>query len=118
MAVDEHPGQNLRYKPTGGIWYQGGNLHFTSVNTAYTQTTITVPFTPDGKWPHNKDKWHFFGLTYNNGILKAYVNGVLRGTAYQAPLPAINSTYGFTLGRKDIRNLGGVAPANICICMA
>lgn len=106
VSTGVHPGQDLRYKPTGGIWYQGGNLHFSSVNTAYTQTTITVPFTPDGKWPHNKDKWHFFALTYNNGILKAYVNGVLKGTAYQATLPAIPSTYGFTLGRKDIRNLG------------
>lgn len=107
VALDEHPGHNLRYKPTGGIWYQGGNMHFTAVNTWYNQVTVSVPFTPDAMWPHNKDKWHFFAMTYNNGIVKAYVNGVLRGTSFAGfPFPAITNTYGMTLGRKDIRNLG------------
>ena len=106
-AIDGHPGQNLRYKPTGGIWYQSGNMHFTAVNTNYTQVTVTVPFTPDGKWPHNKDKWHFFAMTYNYGIVKAYINGTLRGISLLGfPFAAITNTYGFTLGRKDIRNLG------------
>jgi len=114
-ASGANPGRDLRYKPTAGIWYQSGNMYFTITNTQYNPLTVTVPFTPDGKWPHNKDKWHFFALTYNNGILKAYVNGVLRGTGWQGPFSAITNTYGFTLGRKDIRVL--VEPANICICL-
>lgn len=102
-----HPGQNLRYKPTAGIWYSGGNMNFSSVNTSYVQSTVSVPFTPTGQWPHNRDQWVFFGLTYANGSLKAYINGTVVGSSNAAsPLPAIRSEYGFSLGRKDIRTLG------------
>ncbi|MDZ4182713.1 MAG: LamG-like jellyroll fold domain-containing protein [Candidatus Cloacimonadaceae bacterium] len=102
-----HPGQNLRYKPTAGIWFSGGNMHFSSVNTAYQQATVSVPFVPAGRWPHNEDQWIFFGMSYSNGVLKAYINGALVGTATTAlPLPAIQNNYGYSVGRKDIRNLG------------
>ncbi len=107
VAGSGNPGQNLRYKPTGGIYFSGGNMHFTATTLGYHDVTVSVPFTPDGKWPHNKDQWHFFGLTFNNGTVKAYINGVLRGTASAPGLQrALTNTYGFTLGRKDIRVLG------------
>ncbi|MDP2173360.1 MAG: LamG-like jellyroll fold domain-containing protein [Candidatus Cloacimonadaceae bacterium] len=107
VASGINPGQNLCYKPTGGIWYSGGNIHFSAVNTAYQQATVSVPFTPLGRWPHNRDQWIFFGLTFADGVLKAYINGLPVGTATTSlPLPAIPSTHGFSIGRKDIRNLG------------
>ena len=105
-----HPGQNLRLKPTAGIWYQSGTMYFTAVNTMYNQVTVSVPFTPAGKWPHNKDQWIFLGMTYNRGILKAFVNGALVGTSYSGwPFSAITNTYGYSIGRKDIRNSSGLA---------
>lgn len=101
-----HPGQNLRYKPSAGIWFSGGQMHFSSVNTSYVQSTVSVPFVPRGRWPHNRDQWIFFGLTYANGRLKAYINGLPVGTSDTAsPLPAIPTTNGFTIGRKDIKVL-------------
>lgn len=105
-----HPGQNLRLKPTAGIWYQSGIMHFTAVNTMFNQITVSVPFTPQGKWPHNKDQWIFLGMTYNRGILKAFVNGALVGTNFSGwPFSAITNTYGYSIGRKDIRNATGLA---------
>lgn len=102
-----NPGQNLRYKPTGAIWYSGGNMRFSATTTDYQYLEVAVPFTPDGNWPHNKDKWHFFALTYDRGVLKAYINGTLRGTTTATgTVNAITNTYGFSLGRKDIRTLG------------
>ncbi len=101
------PGHNLRYKPTGGIYFTGGNMVFTATTSGHHVVTVTAPFTPDGKWPHNRDPWHFFALTYNMGTVRGYINGVLVGTAY-APgvMEALPSIYGFSLGRKDIRVLG------------
>ncbi len=101
------PGQNLRYKPTGAIYYTGGNMIFTVTAEGYQVLSVSVPFVPDGKWPHNRDPWHFFALSYNMGTLKGYINGVLVGTAYASGVKAaLPSDYGFTLGRKDIRVLG------------
>ncbi len=94
-------------------------MHFSAVNTAYTQVTVSVTFIPDGSWPHNKDKWHFFAMSYNNGIVKAYVNGILRGTSFGGvPFPAITNTYGMTLAERTFAIWGLAAPVNICICMA
>jgi hypothetical protein len=105
-----HPGQNLRLKPTAGIWYENGYMYFSSVNTMYNQITVQVPFTPAGKWPHNKDQWIFFGMTYNRGILKAYINGVLRGTNWSGwPFAAITNTYGYCIGKRNIANTTGLA---------
>lgn len=102
-----HPGQNLRIKPTAGIWYSSGNMYFSAVNTAYTQSTVTIPFVPKGKWPHNRDQWVFFGLTYNNGVLKAYIDGLPVGQSTAGyPLPAMTSSYGFSIGRRDLRGTG------------
>lgn len=105
-----HPGQNLRMKPNSAIYYENGNMYFTATNTMYNQVTVTVPFIPQGQWPHNKDQWIFFGLTYNNGILKAYINGELRGTNWGGwPFPALTNKYGFSIGRRDIRTTTGLA---------
>lgn len=105
-----HPGQNLRLKPSLAIYYENNNMYFTATNIMYNQVTVTVPFTPEGKWPHNKDQWIFFGMTYNNGILKAYINGQLRGTSWAGwPFRAITTTYGFHMGKRDIRNTTGLA---------
>jgi len=107
VASGIHPGQNLRYKPTAGIWYSGGNLHFSSVTTAGLESTVTVPFTPLGRWPHNRDQWVFMGLTFAGGTLKAYINGLPVGSSNAGgAYPAMPSSYGFSFGRKDIRVLG------------
>ncbi|MDZ4182679.1 MAG: LamG-like jellyroll fold domain-containing protein, partial [Candidatus Cloacimonadaceae bacterium] len=80
----------------------------------YNQVTVTVPFTPEGEWPHNKDAWVFFGMTYANGVLKAYIDGVLRGTSSAGwPFPAMTTRYGFMIGNRDIRNWDGSAIANM-----
>ncbi|MDP3113193.1 MAG: LamG-like jellyroll fold domain-containing protein [Candidatus Cloacimonadaceae bacterium] len=108
-----HPGQNLRFKPTLGIWFESGNMHFTAVNTAFNAVTVSIPFTPQGQWPHNSDAWVFFGLTYSNGILKAYIDGVLLGTnSAGSPHPAITNTYGYSIGRRDVRNWDGTTIAH------
>lgn len=102
-----NPGHNLRYKPTGAIWFSGGNMRFTATTVDREVLELAIPFTPDGKWPHNKDPWHFFALTYNRGTLKAYINGVLRGTVSCNGLKsALTNSYGFSMGRKDLRAAG------------
>ena len=99
-----HPGRNLRLKPSVGIYYENGYMYFTSVNNVYNQVTVTAPFTPEGKWPHNKDQWIFMGMTYNRGIVKGYINGVLVGTNFSGfPYAAIPTNYGYSIGRRDLR---------------
>ena len=110
-ANGAHPGNNLRYKPTGAIWYSrtDQSMHFAATlnNGPKTMVEAVVPYTPLGKWPHNKDPWHFFGMTLRFGILKAYINGVKVATVYQGITnDAIPNTYGVSVGRRDIRNLG------------
>ncbi|MCB5259982.1 MAG: LamG domain-containing protein [Candidatus Cloacimonetes bacterium] len=63
-------------KPTGAIYYDGGNMYFTASTINSVEVTASAAFTPDGKWPHNKDKWHFFALTYDRGKVKGYINGL------------------------------------------
>jgi hypothetical protein len=49
-------------------------------------------------------------LDYNRGILKAYVNGALVGTSYSGwRFSAITNQYGYSIGRKDIRNTTGLS---------
>jgi len=105
-----HPGQNLRMKPALAIYYENGYMYFTATTTTYQPVTVSVPFTPQGKWPHNKDQWIFFGLTYNRGILKAYINGALVGTNFSGfPFSAMTTKWGFSMGRRDIRTTSGLA---------
>ncbi len=66
----------VRKQPTGGMWYQSGNMYYRATTVDGSTVTVTAPFTPDGSWPHNKDKWHFFALTYDRGRVKGYINGL------------------------------------------
>ena len=106
-----HPGNNLRYKPTAGIFYNAsdGKMHFnvTLDNGPRTLLDTSFPYTPLGKWPHNKDPWHFFAMTFKNGTVKSYFNGVRQTTLWGGFWnDAIPSRHGVSVGRRDIRNLG------------
>lgn len=99
-----HPGNNLRLKPSAAIYYENGNLNFTATNAMQVPVTVSTPFTPQGKWPHNKDQWIFMGITYNYGIVKGYVNGNLVGTNFQGfPFAVKTPAYGYSVGRRDLR---------------
>lgn len=71
---------SVRKLPTGGIWLQSNVMYFSCTTVNGTAVTVTAPFVPDAKWPHNKDQWHFFGLTYNRGRVKAYIDGLPVGS--------------------------------------
>ena len=77
----------VRKQPTGGIWYQSGNMYFRATTVDGTLITVSAPFTPDGKWPHNKDKWHFFAITFDRGRVKGYINGLPVGTSTNPLFP-------------------------------
>jgi hypothetical protein len=65
------------------------------------------PYTPLGKWPHNKDPWHHFGLTYNGWTLKAYINGIKKATVLAPSFAGvISNRYGISVGRRDLRTAG------------
>lgn len=99
-----HPGNNLRLKPSCAIYYENGNLNFTATNVLNVPITVSIPFTPQGKWPHNKDQWIFMGMTYNYGIVKGYVNGELAGTNLIGfPFSVKTPSYGYSMGRRDLR---------------
>lgn len=95
---------NVRKKPTGGIWFQNNTVYFTVTTVDGVTVQTSTPFTPDGKWPHNKDSYYHFALTYNRGQVKGYKNGVLVGTAqnllYPYYKPAAIRNKGFYLGRE------------------
>ncbi len=105
------PGHNLRYKPTAGIWYTSNprRINFGVTQNNNELTVATYPFVADGKWPHNKDPWHFFALTFNRNTrtLKGYHNGVLvTQVTASSGAPVQENTFGFQIGRRDIRVLG------------
>jgi len=95
---------NVRKKPTGAIWFQNNTVYFTVTTVDGVTIQTSTPFTPDGKWPHNKDAYYHFALTYNRGQVKGYKNGVLVGTAqnvlYPFYKPAAIRNKGFYLGRE------------------
>lgn len=121
LASDPYPvgnnlgieGPDLRLKPTAAIYYKKvggvGKMYFTVTNTAYQQLIISTPFTPAATFNYNKQEWFELGLTYKKGLLKAYINGMpvtpSEGDVWQgAALPALTSNYGFSLGRRDLRD--------------
>ena len=90
---------SLRKKPTGAIYYQNGNIYFEAVTENGLTVQTSSAFVPDGKWPHNKDKWHFFAITYDRGRVKGYINGLPVGTA-------TNPLYPLGVRRNAVRNKG------------
>jgi len=95
---------NVRKKPTGAIWFLNNTVYFTVTTQDGVTVQTSTPFVPDGKWPHNKDPYYHFALTYNQGQVKGYKNGVLVGTSQNALYPfyrpsAIQNK-GFYLGRE------------------
>ena len=126
-----HPGKNLRTKPAAAIWfdYTTSKLNFqitlrntTPVVNKYYTLTWAQPYTRFAQiWKsllileyfnlnHTDYAWNSFGLTYNNGQMKCYINGLLVQTV-NAPAGfddyrAYPSNYGLTIGRRDLRNAG------------
>jgi hypothetical protein len=95
---------NVRKKPTGGIWFLNNRVYFTATTVDGVTVETSAPFVPDGKWPHNKDSYYHFVLTYNRGQVKGYMNGVLVGTAqntlYPYYRPSALQNKGIYLGRE------------------
>jgi hypothetical protein len=101
-------GGTIRTRPTGGIWYDSGNMYFSATTINGVPITVSAPFTPDGKWPHNKDKWHFFAITFDKGRVKGYINGLPVGEATNPLFPfyrpnAVRNA-GIYLGREYFGN--------------
>lgn len=94
----------VRKQPTGGIWYQSGQMYFGATTVDGTAISVNANFTPDGQWPHNKDKWHFFAMTYNRGQVKGYINGLPVATGnnplYPFYRPNAIRNKGIYLGRE------------------
>ena len=95
---------NVRRKPTGAIWLLNNTIYFTATTVDGITVQVTAPHTPDAKWPHNKDPWHHFALTYNRGQVKGYIDGLPVGTAsnilYPWYRPSAIRNLGFYLGRE------------------
>lgn len=95
---------NVRRKPTGAIWYQNNVVYFTATTVDGVTVQTSAPFTFDAKWPHNKDSWYHFAMTYNKGQVKGYINGALVGTAsnvlYPWYKPSAIQNKGIWLGRE------------------
>lgn len=94
----------VRRQPTGGIWYQNNTMYFACTSIYGHTIQVTAPFVADGKWPHNKDRWHFFALSYEKGRVKGYIDGVLVGTDTNTLYPFIKPSAiynkGIYLGRE------------------
>jgi hypothetical protein len=95
---------NVRRKPTGAIWYYNNVVYFTATTVDGITVQTSAAFNPDAKWPHNKDAWYHFAMTYNKGQVKGYINGVLKGTAqntlYPWYKPSAIRNKGIYLGRE------------------
>ena len=124
MWVPSNPSDaTLRNKPSAGIWFvpnssssASGTMHFavTQNDASKTMLEVTAPYTrtADIFWflldipfytGHLEYEWNSFGLTYHNGVLKGYINGALVGTSAGTNVRAYPSTYGMSIGRKDLR---------------
>jgi hypothetical protein len=126
-----HPGKTLSSKPAAAIWFDYAtskvNFQVTLRNTLpandmYRTLTWAQPYTRFAQiWKnywivelfnlsHTDYAWNSFGLTYNQGTMKCYINGVLVGTPQTAPtntgindFRAYPGNYGLMLGRRDLR---------------
>jgi hypothetical protein len=119
-----HPGHNLRFKPTAGIYYTKSDrrMHYVVTLTNHRMLEVTMPYTTHGQHPHTTEAWHHFGLTYTNnavnpanglvcGRLRAYYNGAAVGDVYtiaaDGTRKTIKAMYGLNIGRHDLRALSG-----------
>jgi hypothetical protein len=116
----------LRNKPSAGIWYNKSTnkMHFavTQNDASNTMLELAVSHTLRAeiysRWTdwlgsvlgpltfnlrHWEYPWCSYGLTYNQGVLKGYINGVLVGTVIGDNVRAYPSLHGMTLGRRDLR---------------
>lgn len=93
--------QNLEvvkdYTRTVPVWKRSGNF--------------IIGYTYAIDKSHYNYPWNSYGLTYQvvggKSLLIAYVDGYEFGRAEGAPVRAFASTYGMTLGARDIRNADG-----------
>lgn len=127
MWIPSNPYEpTMKNKPCAGIWYStaDNSVHFAVTQNDADKTTleVAVPHTRTAvvyyRWlwffhtfnlRFYEYPWSSYGLTYNAGVLKGYINGVKVGTATGANLRGYPSLYGMTLGRRDVRWSGAGA---------
>lgn len=121
---------DLKNKPSAAIWFNHSDktMHFSVTQEDETMLDISVNHDSYGTrsnifdWKRrfiwfgdlypslnsnlNQYPWNSYGLSYNNGILKGYINGVRVGTVTGDEIPAYHSEYGMSIGRRDIRTSG------------
>lgn len=110
----------MKNKPCAGIWYDtsDGKVHFaiTQNDASKTKLEVAAPHTRTAvvyyRWlwffhmfnlQFYEYPWCSYGLTYNAGVLKAYINGIKVGTVNGANVRAYPSLYGMSIGRRDAR---------------
>ncbi|MCK9309068.1 MAG: LamG domain-containing protein [Candidatus Cloacimonetes bacterium] len=112
----------MKLKPCAGIWYDkaDGKMHFAvtqndvgrtmlEVKVAHTRTAVIWNFIlgiPFFNLSFAEYPWCSYGITYNSGTLKGYINGVNVGTVSGTNIRAYPSLYGMSIGRRDIRVAG------------
>ncbi|MCB5252192.1 MAG: LamG domain-containing protein [Candidatus Cloacimonetes bacterium] len=123
IPSDPHS-NDLKNKPSAAIWFNQSDktMHFTVTQEDETMLDLSVDHDSYGtrsnifSWffsipilNSNLEQypWNSYGLSYNNGILKGYINGVRVGTVTGDAISAYHSEYGMSLGRRDIRTAGG-----------
>jgi len=115
-----HPGHNLRNKPAAGIWFDNsdGKMHFAvtlsdpsntvlECSTSYTRYAVVAWYFRLFNLWHSDYPWNSFGLTYNAGTMKGYINGICVGTVVSAVnYPPMNTNKSLSIGRRDLRGSG------------
>jgi len=120
--IPSEPSDNvMRQKPCAGIWFakSDSKIHFAVTQSNSNMLEVTKAFTPTAvifNWwlgflqifniRFYEYPWSSYGLTYNAGTLKAYIDGTLVGTSTGTNIPAYPSMYGMSIGRKDLRGTG------------
>jgi hypothetical protein len=99
-----YSGMNFYRRPTAAIIYDKPNIVFiaNTVDGEQLQINHPIPVNYAINQMH-KDDWSHYSMTYDNGIMKAYVGGILVGTqtATNYPVDMVRN-YGFYLGREHL----------------